>query len=395
MKKLGQWLGGFVLVSGLCVISFMVGAQSQKNGWTPFQNENNMFVSTPKLEQLENMIQKNFLFPVDKQKLEDGIYKGLMQGLDDPYSMYMTPDEYKKLMESTSGEYAGVGLVVSAGEDNRITVVSPIDGTPAASADIKTGDKIVGINDQQYLGSELDKAVDQMRGEAGTKVKLTIQRTSESENKIFDVELTRANITLKTVTSEVMGDLGYMAISQFDKHTPQEFMQHKKELEDKGVKGIVLDLRGNPGGLLTSVLSIADELLPEGVIVKTVDKNGHEQIENSDSHQDKIPMVVLINKGSASASEILAGALKDHKRAPIVGTVSYGKGIVQQIFPLTDGSGVKMTISEYFTPNGTRIHKVGVVPDFEVELPKDVKEIGPKNVTKDLQLQKAIDLLNH
>lgn len=346
-----------------------------------------------KLKELENLIDKNFLFDIDKNHLEEGVYKGLFMGLNDPYSVYMNKDEFDRLMESTSGEYAGVGIVVTAGEDNRITVVSPIDGTPASKADIRTDDKIIAVNGEQFLGSELDKAVDIMRGEPGTDVVLTIHRISENKNDIFDITLTREKIIMETVKSKIIDDIGYIAIAEFDENTYNEFIDHLDELDEKGINALVIDLRGNPGGLLDSVCNIADELLPQGIIMKTVDKNGKELTENSDADHWSKPLSVIINKGSASASEILAGAIQDYQRGKIIGETSFGKGIVQKIFTLPDGTGAKLTISEYFTPKGTKIHEKGVIPDIEVILDEDVDEIGPDFLKQDIQLQKAIDVL--
>lgn len=348
----------------------------------------------PKLHEIEYLVREKYLNDVDPKKLEDGVYKGYFYGLEDPYSSYLNEEEFSILLETTSGEYAGVGLVVSAGEDNIITVVSPIEGTPAHEADIQTGDKILAVNGEQFLGSELDKAVEIMRGEPETDVELTLQRVTEDENRIFDVTLTRKNITLESVKGEMLEEeIGYLSVISFDEHTADDFLRIKSKLEDEGAKKLVIDLRGNPGGLLSSVIKISDELLPEGPIVKTVDKDGEEIVEYSSAEYDDIPIVVLINEGSASASEILAGAIQDHKRGKIVGENSYGKGVVQQVFPMDDGSGVKLTVSEYFTPNDHKIHEIGVKPDIEVELPKDVKGIGLEFRETDSQLEKALEVL--
>ena len=383
-----------ILLIFIAFVSFIIGGIYQSYSLQKDRSVIQEEFHLPKLKALQVLVDKKFLNEIDEKKLEEGVYKGYIQGLEDPYSQYLDEKEFAKLLESTSGEYAGVGLVVSATEDNIITVVSPIEGTPAYEAKIKTGDKILAVNGEQFLGNELDKAVEIMRGEPDTDVELTLQRVTKDENKIFDVTLTRKNITLQSVKGEKLeDDIGYISIIQFDEHTAKDFLTTKEDLKKQGIEKLVIDLRGNPGGLLSSVIKISDDLLPEGPIVKTVDRNKEEIIEYSNSKHDKIPIVVLINEGSASASEILAGAIKDYNRGIIIGEKSFGKGVVQQIFPMDDGSGIKLTVSEYFTPNDQKIHEKGVEPDITIELPKDVEGIGLEFRETDTQLQKAIEVI--
>lgn len=240
----------------------------------------------------------------------------------------------------------------------------------------------------------MNDAVKVMKGKPNTDVKLTIARMENKTSKIFDVNITRRMISLTTVNSQKIGDIGYINITQFDRKTDKEFIEQYENLKKQNVKSIVLDLRNNPGGLLDSTVKIADYLLPQGVIVKTVDKNKKEDVQKSDSSEQNLPMVVLVNGSSASASEILTGALKDYKKATIVGEKTFGKGIVQTIIPMDKGEGLKLTISEYFSPNGNKIHKQGVKPDVEIKLDEKAKGIGVEFMKEDNQLQKALEILN-
>lgn len=343
---------------------------------------------------VESLIKETYLENIDENKLIEGQLKGLVQSLGDPYSQYLTIEEYKDMREQTSGEFGGIGVVVTPGEDNLITVVSPIKDTPGERAGIKTGDKIIKVDGQEFTGENMDKAVRVMKGKPKTKVTLTIRRkVNDAKDEIIDLEITREIIKLETVESTLLDEVGYIHISSFDEHTHGDFLKELKKMEMNNAKGLVIDLRNNPGGLLDSCASIADELLGEGVIVFTETRQGKKSYYNSKKSHTNIPLVLLINEGSASASEILAGAIKDYNRGEIIGTRSFGKGIVQNIRDLSDGSGLKLTISEYFTPKGTSIHKIGVEPDIHVELPEDIKTIGVDNLKEDTQLQKALEIL--
>lgn len=342
---------------------------------------------------LENYIKDNFLKDVDDEKLIEGQLKGLFQSLEDPYSVYMTQDEFKSFTEQTQGVYGGIGVIVTPGEDNLITVVSPIEGTPGERAGIKTGDKIIKVNDEEFTADSMDKAVKLMKGEPKTPVKITILRKDkDGNNEYIDLEIIREEIRLQTVKSDIIQDnIGYIKITSFDELTYEDFKKDLKALMNKGISGIILDLRNNPGGLLNVCVDIADELLGKGVIVYTETRHGERVYERSDKKHIDIPLVVLVNEGSASASEILAGAVKDHNRGLLIGNKTFGKGVVQRIRELSDGSGFKLTVSEYFTPNGTNIHGVGIEPDIVVELPEDIQEIGLDNLKEDTQLQVAIE----
>ena len=254
--------------------------------------------------------------------------------------------------------YGGIGVVVTPGEDNLITVVSPIEDTPGERAGIKPGDKIIKVDGEEFTADEMDEAVKKMKGQPDTSVTITILRTDKNgNNQQIDLKIVREQIRLQTVKSDVIeGNIGYIKISSFDELTYDDFKKQLDSLMNKNISGLILDLRNNPGGLLDVCVDIADELLGEGIIVYTQTKDGEKQYEYSNKKHVDIPLVVLVNEGSASASEILAGAIKDHNRGVLIGNKTFGKGIVQRIRQLKDGSGFKLTVSEYFTPKGINIH---------------------------------------
>ena len=378
---------------GLCLLvylSFSVGNATGKR--TAIANENG--IPLAKINKIENLIDQYYLFDIDKNKQQEGAVEGYVKALGDPYSEFLTKEEMDSLNQQTEGEYAGVGIVVTPSETGAITVVSAIKGSPAFEKGIKKDDIILKINGKDYNASQMNDAVKVMKGKPNTDVKLTIARMENKTSKIFDVNITRRMISLTTVNSKKIGDIGYINITQFDRKTDKEFIEQYENLKKQNVKSIVLDLRNNPGGLLDSTVKIADYLLPQGVIVKTVDKNKKEDVQKSDSSEQNLPMVVLVNGSSASASEILTGALKDYKKATIVGEKTFGKGIVQTIIPMDKGEGLKLTISEYFSPNGNKIHKQGVKPDVEIKLDEKAKGIGVEFMKEDNQLQKALEILN-
>lgn len=344
---------------------------------------------------VEEYIKENYLRDVDHSKAIDGQLKGLVQSLEDPYSQYLTVDEYASFTQQTAGIYGGIGVIVTPGEDNYITVVSPIEDTPGERAGLKTGDKILKVNGDEFFADTMDKAVKVMKGKPNTAVTLTIGRKDkEGSNEIFDVEIIREEIRLVTVKSNIIDkNIGYIKLTSFDELTYEDFKANLNGLQAEGVEGLIIDLRNNPGGLLNVTAHIADEFLGEADIVYTETKSGQREYLKSKKGKTDLPLVLLVNGGSASASEILAGAMQDHKRGELVGTTTFGKGVVQRIKPLPDGSGIKLTISEYFTPNGTNIHGIGIVPDVVVELNEDVEEIGVNNIANDNQLQKALEVL--
>lgn len=345
-----------------------------------------------KMKFLEKKVEDDFLYKVDKEKLRQGELKGMVASLDDPYSEYLTLEDFNALAEQTNGKFFGIGVSVSSNEEGQILVIAPIKDTPAEKVGIKTGDLIIKVNGEPVSGNDLQAAVAKIKGDKGTSVKITIYRPSTKETK--DIDVKRDEIKLETVISNTIKDLGYIGITQFNDNTYDEFTKALNNLKEKNVKGLIIDLRGNPGGTVDSVEKIANELLPEGTIVSAKNRAGQVVFDyKSDKEYVNLPMAVLINGGSASASEILAGAIRDFKMGTLIGEKSFGKGIVQSVFPFPDGSGLKITTSEYFTPSGENIHKKGIKPDIEVKLPDDTKGIGIEYLNTDSQLKKAIEVL--
>lgn len=345
-----------------------------------------------KLFQLRQHIEENYYIPVDSEKLKEGMYKGLFKGIGDPYSAYLTKEEYDELMISTQGEYQGIGVTVAPGRDGFILVVAPIEDTPAQRAGVKSGDKIVKINGKEYTADQMDDAVSNMRGEPGTNVTITVLR--EGEEELLDFEITRANVKLKTIKSEVLEDnIGYIRITSFENKTSDEFKSNLRDLELMNIEGLIIDLRDNPGGLVDECLEIADALMGKGVIVYIEDRNGNRQYHRSDSSKVDMPFVILVNGGSASASEILTAGVKDSGEGTIIGTQTFGKGIIQRILPLEDGGGIELTIAQYFSPEGKTIHEVGIEPDIIIEIEDDMLEDGVLTRENDPQLKKALEIL--
>ncbi len=347
-----------------------------------------------KLRAIDAIIDKKYLYEYDQKDLEEGIYKGYVASLNDVYTEYYNEEEFKALNEQSEGAFGGVGIEVSGMNGQFIEVISPIKGTPADKAGIKSKDKIIKIDGKEFLAKDLNEAVKMMRGEPGKEVTLTIQRMVDDKPKTMDFKLKREIINVESVHSKMLEDkIAYINISSFQAHTAEDFKKAYQELKDQGAKSLILDLRNNPGGLLDVTLDIADFLLPEGKIMSVNYKDSSEQVYESDKDHEDMPMVTLINGGSASASEVLSGALKDHKRSEIIGENSFGKGVVQQVIPLGDKTGVKVTIAEYFSPDHNKIHGIGIKPDIEIKLDENAKAIGVEALSQDNQLQKAIEII--
>lgn len=350
-----------------------------------------------RINEVKSMIDKNYYKKADDYDVLMGMLKGAVSSLNDPYSYYMTEDEYKKFNEETDGEFAGLGIYVSGSiDDNLITIVSPMKGTPADRAGLKTDDKIIKINGEDFTADKMDDAVKIMRGKPGEKVKITIlRRDKNGKAQFLDFDIVREIIKVQTVSSKLLKDnIAYISISGFDTPTYNDFNKQYKELKKQGMTKLILDLRNNPGGLLTTSTQVVNTFLDGGLIMYTLDKQNNKETINATKGADDIKIVVLVNKGSASASEIVAGALKDRKRATIVGTQTFGKGIVQTVYNMPDGEGLKLTTSAYYTPSGVNIHGKGIAPDVKVELNEEVKTISIDNLDKDNQIQKAIEVLN-
>ena len=339
-------------------------------------------------------IKKDYVDDVDQVEIMDSAINGVLQSLD-PYSAYMSPELFKEMQTDTSGKFGGLGIEIGM-EAGVVKVISPIDGTPAAKAGIKAGDFIVKIGDNQVQGKSLMEAVKLMRGAVGTSINLTIKRIGVK--KPLEFKIIRKIVEVKSVNSKIISNeknLGYIRLKSFNENSDKQILLSLKKFEkNKNIKGYVLDLRNNPGGLLSKAISITDFFLNDGEIVSTKGRDVSETrkffARKGDETNGK-PLIVLINNGSASASEIFAGALKDHKRAIILGESSYGKGSVQSIIPLSNGGGMRLTISKYYLPSGKSISEVGVTPDIFVEETLNDFKIDS---LKDNQLNYAIKLFN-
>lgn len=368
-----------------------------------FDEVMDVYESQSKAVALEEYINQNYIGDVDKQKLEDGQLKGLFEAIGDPYSTYMNEEEFASFAEHTKGTFGGIGVVVSLDEeDNRLTVERTVKGGPSEDKGIKRGDKIVKVDGKEYKPQDYSNAilmrediVKALRGKPGTKVKVTLLRKDEkNKDKFIDKEVKREEIRSETVESKIIDEnIGYISIDSFDEITADDFKKELSGLKKQNIEALILDLRFNPGGVLDVSTQIADEFMGEGTIVYTEDKQKKRNYIKSDKNKLDLPLAVLVNGESASASEVVSGALQDSGDGIIVGTKTFGKGIVQTVKPLSDGSGVKLTISEYFTPKGRTIHDKGVEPDVVVELPEDIEQIGPENLEEDTQLKKALEIV--
>ena len=337
-----------------------------------------------KIRLIEDLIDKNYLEDVDEASMTDSMLKGLLQGIGDDYADYYSKDEYKEILSSTQGDYRGIGIIMQQSEEtNEILVVGVYKDTPADKAGIKAGDMLIQVDDILCKETALERVAAAIKtGEADT-VHLILERDSES----YEVDVTKEDIQVPVVGSEMLEEqIGYIQITQFTGLTPQQFAEHYEDLKKQQMKALIIDLRNNPGGLVDSAVDTLCQILPEGLVVYMQTKDGTKTEYSCDGETPiDIPMVVLVNEYSASASEIFAGAVHDYGVGTLVGTTTYGKGIVQKTFPFTDGSAVKMTIAYYYTPSGTCIHGEGIEPDVKVELPQDAQS--------DLQLEKALEVL--
>ena len=344
-----------------------------------------------KLEELKGLIDEVYLHEeeVDEEALTEGIYQGYIAALNDPYSAYYTTEETKEMMESTSGEYSGIGALMSQNrETGVITIANVYENSPAAEAGMKNEDILYKVEGEEVTGVDLSEVVTQVKGKEGTEVKMTLLRGADRQE--IEVTAVRRKLQTQTVSYEMKeGQIGYIRVSEFDEVTLEQFREAKAALESQGMASMLIDLRGNPGGNLSTVCDMLREILPEGLIVYTEERDGERTDYKCDGKTPwEKPLAVLINGASASASEIFAGAVQDYGIGQLVGTTTYGKGVVQQLFPMTDGTMVKLTIAEYFTPKGRNIDGTGIVPDVEVEYVYD--ETNPE---ADNQMEKALELL--
>ncbi len=347
--------------------------------------------SIDKINNLYGLIEGTYLEEIDKETLQDGMYKGMLDALDDPYSEYYNKEEFAKMMESTSGTFEGIGAYLTQDPDtDEIKVVKPIKDSPAEKVGLKMDDVIVEVDKEDITGQDLNLVVSKLRGPKGTKVNVGIRRENEEELLYFDI--IRDEINSESVEYEMLEDsIGYIQITDFENDTANQFYEAMDDLEKQGMKSLIIDLRSNGGGYVDISVEIADRLVKDGVIVSVKDKHGlsYKYEDKGDENYLKIPCVVLVDGNTASASEILTGALKDYGLVTVIGTKTFGKGITQIITPLDDGSGVKITNSTYYTPNGENIHGIGIEPDVEVEF--DMEKY--KEDKTDNQLEAAKDYL--
>ncbi len=346
------------------------------------------------INKIKKIIDEHYLGDVDESKLKDGALKGYVEAVGDEYTEYYTKEEMDSFEEDTLGNFTGIGIyMVKDTENNVIKVLTPIDGTPAYNAGIQPGDIISKVDGVEYTGEQMTEAANKIKGEVGTTVKLGIIRGTEN----LEIEIKRENIKINHVESKTLdNNVGYLKLSTFDEGCADEFKQKYDEINaNQNIKALILDLRNNGGGLVEEALNIADYFTDkDSKLLITVDKKEKEEIRKAkQSKYINVPVIVLINENTASASEILAGALRDNGIAKIVGTKSYGKGVIQEVLTLQDGTGIKITTNEYFTPNKTKINKVGIEPDETVNLPETVKNVLTVEEKDDTQLQKAQELL--
>lgn len=336
------------------------------------------------IKQFENLIRQTYYKDTDDIDFVEGMKKGMVEQLGDPYSKYLNKEEFKRMMEDTAGNFVGIGVYIAPNKNGEIVVVSPIKDTPAEKAGIKSGDIISTVDGQNYDAKTMNEAVKAMRGEKGKTVVVGIL---DSKRQYKEYKIVREDIKTETVFSRMLdNNLGYVQIKAFEERTASEFREHLTKLKKNNIKGLVLDLRSNPGGLVDQVTSVADQILPEALIVYSSNRVGEKQYAKSDNKESlKIPIVMLVNEGSASASEILSGALQDNKKATILGVNTFGKGVIQSILEMDKG-GLVITTAQYFTPNGNVVDKKGIKPDVKV----DYKKTGEN---KDSQLDKAIEIL--
>ena len=380
------------VLTGVLVVALAVGGvkfvqQRQYNGVLSDSSH------VQKIEYLEKMIDQEYLGEVDNDEMAEGVYAGLVYGLGDVYSRYYTADEYAQETASTDGAYAGIGVSIQKNKNGGVQIAECYEGGPGADAGLQTGDVITAINDTDVTDMELSDVVSLIRENKDKTIVLTVFRENEEKSREISVDVT--DVELPSVFGEMLDKkTGYIQITQFTGVTPQQYKDMFTELKDKGMERLVIDLRDNPGGLLTSVCDILREILPEGLIVYTEDKYGNREEETCDGkHQLDMPLAVLVNENSASASEIFAGAVQDHGVGTIVGTTTYGKGVVQELRQLSDGSAVKLTVSNYYTPNGNSINKVGIKPDVEVKLASELLNKDEITHEEDNQFQKALDVI--
>jgi carboxyl-terminal processing protease len=379
-KHTGTRIGGIVLGVGITLVVGLFGVSSLINRGYIHVAADGIYVTgtasdesdgigskvEAKLNALDSVLDSNFYFDdVDDDTAADSIYKAYLAAYGDKYTVYYTPEEYKSMMESTTGTFYGIGAVCQQSDEGGVLIVEPYEDAPAYKAGVRKGDRVIAVDGKDVTDMELSAAVAIIKGDKGTQVTLTIVRGTET----MEFTITRDAVNVQTVSYQMEEDsIGYIAISQFDDVTTSQFANALSDLKSQGMKGLIVDIRSNPGGVLSVVVDIVDSIVPKGLIVYTEDANGNRKEYNgTNSSEIEVPMAVLVDENSASASEIFAGVIQDYGKAKIIGTQTFGKGIVQTIQPLTDGSAIKYTIAKYYTAKGQDIHGHGVTPDIVVE----------------------------
>lgn len=400
-KKKGKVYKIIMLIAIVAFITFLITSIGMYSYFSnnAINSGSNIFSSTyssldARLSMYKSIMDKYYLGDVNEDKLEDGAIKGYVEGLGDKYTEYISKEDMQDYTESLMGNFTGVGIyMVKSTESNKIQVLSAMKNSPAEKAGIQAGDIIQSVDGVEYTADDMTVAANKIKGEEGTTVKLVIIRGTETLN----YELKREKITVNPVDSEVLeNNIGYISFNSFDEDTAKAFKDQFEKLKGKGIKSLIIDLRNNGGGIVSEATTIADYMLDKGsTILYEVDKNGKEKETKSENDPIiNMPIVVLVNENTASSSEILSGALQDLKKATIIGKKTYGKGVIQQVITLTDGSGLKITTEEYQTPNRNKINGIGIKPDKEVDLPKDVTNVLKVTRNQDTQLKAAIDELN-
>lgn len=345
------------------------------------------------LSRFRSELEKKYMGEINDEDLINGAIKGYVAALGDPYTVYYTKEEMQEIMQETNGNYVGIGIYMTLNkEKNAIEIIKPMENSPAEEAGILQGDLIIKVDGETYTGERMQEASNKIKGEAGTKVKLEILRGTQTK----EFEITRKKVLISHISTKILdNNIGYIAISDFDGGCSDEFEEKYKKLKSQGINKLIIDIRNNGGGIVDEAINILDLMTNKNsTLLVTKNKIGNEEVTKSKKEPIiNMPVVVLTNEYSASASEILAGALKDNKKAILIGTTTYGKGVIQELRQLSDGSGLKITTNEYFTPNRNAINKVGIKPDIEVELPDDAKTQLVIEEKDDNQLQKAIEVL--
>ncbi|WP_458406906.1 S41 family peptidase [Anaerotignum sp.] len=347
-----------------------------------------------KVEIMESYLDKYYVDEFDEAIVEEMLYSGMAAGIGDRYTYYMPEENLDQYLENANGNFDGVGIEVYATQEGEVTVSRVMEGQPAEKAGMLEGDVIIGVDGEDMRGKLISDVAAKIRGKAGTEVSIEVLR--KSTNETMELKMERAVVVMESVDNRMInGNIGYISISGFKENTYEQFKAALEDLQENGMRGLILDLRDNPGGLVKSVYQIGEELLPEGTMVYTLDKQEKRNDLECDGEYLDIPLVVLVNENSASASEIFAGAVKDTGRGKLVGMQTFGKGLVQRLFTLPDGSGLNVTIQKYYTPNGTSIHGVGIEPDEVLQLPEKYLTTALTDIpeAEDNQLQKALEVL--